>query len=104
MTGRWHLFPVLHTVSSQVHICSENNFPTAAGLASSAAGYACLVASLARLYQLEGDLSALARWALFTPRLYGLPPLGEVAAVPAGLCTEASSGGTWATGGGWGVG
>ena len=25
-----------------VHICSENNFPTAAGLASSAAGYACL--------------------------------------------------------------
>lgn len=25
-----------------LHICSENNFPTAAGLASSAAGYACL--------------------------------------------------------------
>ena len=25
-----------------VHVCSENNFPTAAGLASSAAGYACL--------------------------------------------------------------
>ena len=25
-----------------VHICSQNNFPTAAGLASSAAGYACL--------------------------------------------------------------
>lgn len=25
-----------------VHICSKNNFPTAAGLASSAAGYACL--------------------------------------------------------------
>ena len=25
-----------------MHICSENNFPTAAGLASSAAGYACL--------------------------------------------------------------
>ena len=25
-----------------VHICSENNFPTAAGLASSAAGYSCL--------------------------------------------------------------
>ena len=25
-----------------IHICSQNNFPTAAGLASSAAGYACL--------------------------------------------------------------
>ena len=25
-----------------IHICSENNFPTAAGLASSAAGFACL--------------------------------------------------------------
>ena len=29
-------------VTWKVHICSENNFPTAAGLASSAAGYACL--------------------------------------------------------------
>jgi len=26
----------------KVHVCSENNFPTAAGLASSAAGLACL--------------------------------------------------------------
>ncbi|CAH1763452.1 2355_t:CDS:2, partial [Entrophospora sp. SA101] len=27
-----------------LHICSENNFPTAAGLASSASGFACLIA------------------------------------------------------------
>ncbi|CAG7718072.1 unnamed protein product [Allacma fusca] len=44
-----------------VHICSVNNFPTAAGLASSAAGYACLVASLSKLYQLDGDISSIAR-------------------------------------------
>lgn len=44
-----------------VHICSENNFPTAAGLASSAAGYACLVFSLSRLYDVEGDISYIAR-------------------------------------------
>lgn len=29
-------------LSWNLYICSENNFPTAAGLASSAAGYACL--------------------------------------------------------------
>lgn len=44
-----------------IHICSENNFPTAAGLASSAAGYACLVFALATLYNVEGDISAIAR-------------------------------------------
>ena len=31
---------------SFIHIASYNNFPTAAGLASSAAGYACMVAAL----------------------------------------------------------
>lgn len=44
-----------------IHICSENNFPTAAGLASSAAGYACLVSTLASLYDIKGDISAIAR-------------------------------------------
>lgn len=44
-----------------LHICSENNFPTAAGLASSAAGYACLVSALAALYNVPGDISSIAR-------------------------------------------
>lgn len=48
-------------LSWNVRIYSENNFPTAAGLASSAAGYACLVTALAKLYRVKTDISALAR-------------------------------------------
>ncbi|KAJ3560078.1 hypothetical protein NP233_g11070 [Leucocoprinus birnbaumii] len=43
----------------KVHICSYNNFPTAAGLASSASGFAALVSSLAHLYQLPVSPSTL---------------------------------------------
>lgn len=46
----------------KLHICSENDFPTAAGLASSAAGYACFVYTLATLYRLEKEeLTSIAR-------------------------------------------
>jgi len=47
-----------------VHVVSENNFPAAAGLASSAAGFAALVRAIADLYQLPqgpGELSKIAR-------------------------------------------
>ena len=45
-----------------MHIVSSNNFPTAAGLASSAAGYACLVFTLASLYGIsDEELTAIAR-------------------------------------------
>jgi len=44
-----------------IHICSENNFPTAAGLASSAAGYSCLVFALSRLFQVDCEISEIAR-------------------------------------------
>ncbi|KAL4259395.1 Diphosphomevalonate decarboxylase [Pleurotus pulmonarius] len=42
-----------------VHIASYNNFPTAAGLASSASGFAALVSSLAALYALPCSPSTL---------------------------------------------
>jgi len=48
----------------KLHICSINNFPTAAGLASSASGYACLVFTLSKLFKLEismEELSTVAR-------------------------------------------
>eukprot|EP00117_Sycon_ciliatum_P049673 scpid68360/ scgid35179/ Diphosphomevalonate decarboxylase; Mevalonate (diphospho)decarboxylase; Mevalonate pyrophosphate decarboxylase len=44
-----------------VHVCSRNNFPTAAGLASSAAGYACLGYSFAQLYGVQDEVSVIAR-------------------------------------------
>ncbi|KYQ59823.1 Diphosphomevalonate decarboxylase [Trachymyrmex zeteki] len=50
-----------HINDWKIRICSKNNFPTAAGLASSAAGYACLTAALAKLYKIEGDISIIAR-------------------------------------------
>ncbi|KAK3071342.1 diphosphomevalonate decarboxylase [Teratosphaeriaceae sp. CCFEE 6253] len=51
--------PTLSTM--KLKIVSENNFPTAAGLASSAAGFAALVRAIADLYQLPASPAALSR-------------------------------------------
>ncbi|XP_059985973.1 diphosphomevalonate decarboxylase isoform X1 [Lagenorhynchus albirostris] len=56
-----HEDPLPLSLSYKVHVASVNNFPTAAGLASSAAGYACLAYALARVYGVESDLSEVAR-------------------------------------------
>nr|XP_012321477.1 diphosphomevalonate decarboxylase isoform X1 [Aotus nancymaae] len=57
----WDGDPPPSSLSCKVHVASVNNFPTAAGLASSAAGYACLAYTLARVYGVESDLSEVAR-------------------------------------------
>lgn len=44
-----------------VHAASINNFPTAAGLASSASGYACLVYALCKIYDLPLSTSEISR-------------------------------------------
>ncbi|ONH77322.1 Transcriptional repressor TUP1 [Pichia kudriavzevii] len=44
-----------------LHIASENNFPTAAGLASSAAGFAAMISAIALLYKLPTDPSELSK-------------------------------------------
>ncbi|KAK8158582.1 diphosphomevalonate decarboxylase [Phyllosticta citrichinensis] len=44
-----------------LRIASENNFPTAAGLASSAAGFAALVRAIADLYALPASATELSR-------------------------------------------
>jgi diphosphomevalonate decarboxylase len=48
----------------KLHIITQNNFPTAAGLASSASGFSCLAFALAKFYQLplsNSDISIFAR-------------------------------------------
>ena len=49
--------------SMKVHVVSKNNFPTAAGLASSAAGYAALAFSLAKVHGVDADLDELSKLA-----------------------------------------
>jgi diphosphomevalonate decarboxylase len=52
-------------MNAKFHVSSYNTFPTAAGLASSAAGYAALVAAMAQLVNAQetfpGELSTIAR-------------------------------------------
>lgn len=53
--------PIEKLSSYPVHVCSENNFPTAAGLASSASGLAALVYTLSQLFELTISTSEVSR-------------------------------------------
>lgn len=54
--------PALPKIASlPLKIVSQNNFPTAAGLASSAAGFAALVRAIANLYELPSSPTELSR-------------------------------------------
>lgn len=54
--------PSLPKLSSfGLHIVTENNFPTAAGLASSAAGFAALAVAIAKLYELPQNMSEISK-------------------------------------------
>ena len=50
-----------HLAKLKAFIVSENNFPTAAGMASSASGYCALSAALVRAFESSADVSVLAR-------------------------------------------
>lgn len=61
LAARKHFVPLS---SYRLHVVSENNFPTAAGLASSAAGFAAFVYAVAGLFELSlspEELSVFAR-------------------------------------------
>ncbi|OBZ86940.1 Diphosphomevalonate decarboxylase [Choanephora cucurbitarum] len=53
--------PIEPLSTYHVHVCSENNFPTAAGLASSASGLAALVYTLSQLFELTISTSEVSR-------------------------------------------
>lgn len=77
-----------------LQIVSENNFPTAAGLASSAAGFAALVKSIALLYTLPqsaSELSVLARQGSGSAcrSLFGGYVAWEMGSQPSGLDSRA---------------
>ncbi|KAL9647661.1 hypothetical protein ABK040_015151 [Willaertia magna] len=60
-TAKWYTERPNKEQEIHVHINSTNNFPTAAGLASSASGYCCLVFALGQLFEVKSDLSTIAR-------------------------------------------
>ena len=69
-------------------LVSENNFPTAAGLASSAAGFAALVRAIADLYELTSSPTDLS---LIAPVCEaGLPPSRMLTQRDAAFCFSSS--------------
>lgn len=59
-----------------MEVISEANFPSSAGLASSAAGFAAIAYGLGKLFSLDDDLVVqLARFGIYISFLFNWPPL-----------------------------
>ena len=61
--GVQHVIDKSDLVAMKLRIVSDNNFPTASGVASSSSGLSCLALCLAKIYGLDFDFSEISRLA-----------------------------------------
>jgi diphosphomevalonate decarboxylase len=90
LSGYISLWRAAGLLSGYVHVESHNNFPTAAGLASSASGYAALAAALSGFAPEPLSQQELSRWARRGSGSAARSIHGGVVALPVGSDAAAS--------------